>query len=60
MRLKWSTRRWAMQEVAKTVRSINVPPPKKPSQGFLRDFVFNMRNVYSTASIFGLVALIYF
>lgn len=60
MRLKWSTRRWAMQEVAKTVRSINVPPPKPPSRGFLRDFVFNMRNVYSTASIFGLVALIYF
>ena len=60
MRLKWSSRRWAMKEVAKTVRSINVPPPKKPSRGFWLDFVFNMRNVYSTASIFGFVAIIYF
>jgi CHASE2 domain-containing sensor protein len=60
MRLKWSTRRWAMQEVAKTVRSINVPPPKKPSRGFWLDYVFNMRNVYSTVSIFGFIAIIYF
>ncbi|MCS6809499.1 MAG: CHASE2 domain-containing protein [Bacteroidota bacterium] len=60
MRLRWSTRRWAMKEVAKTVRSINVPPPPAPSRGFWRDFVFNMRNVYATASIFGLVALVYF
>lgn len=60
MRLKWSTRRWAMQEVAKTVRSINVPPPKPKPRGFLMDYVFNMRNVYSTASIFGLIALIYY
>lgn len=60
MRLKWSTRRWAMQEVAKTVRSINVPPPKPKPRGFLLDYVFNMRNVYSTASIFGLIALIYY
>jgi CHASE2 domain-containing sensor protein len=60
MRLKWSTRQWAMREVAKTVRSINVPAPKPKPRGFWLDFVFNMRNVYSTASIFGLVALIYF
>jgi CHASE2 domain-containing sensor protein len=60
MRLKWSTRRWAMLEVAKTVRSINVPPPKPKSRGFWFDYVFNMRNVYSTASIFGLIALIYY
>ncbi len=60
MGLKWSTRQWAMREVAKTVRSINVPAPKPKPRGFWLDFVFNMRNVYSTASIFGLVALIYF
>lgn len=58
MRLKWSTRRWAMQEVAKTVRSINVPAPKPPSRGFIFDYLINMRNVYATASIFGLIALI--
>lgn len=53
-------RREAMREVAKTVRSIHVPPPKKPSRGFWRDYVFNSQNFFSTLSIFGLIALIVF
>lgn len=52
--------RQAQREVAKTVRSIHVPPPKKPSRGFWRDYVFNSQNFFSTLSIFGLIAIIVF
>ncbi|TAE29876.1 MAG: CHASE2 domain-containing protein [Candidatus Kapaibacterium sp.] len=60
MALTWKMRREAMREVAKTVRRIHVPPPPKPRRGFLRDYVFNSQNFFSTLSIFGLIALIVF
>lgn len=60
MALTWKMRREAMREVAKTVRSIHVPPPRKPSRGFWRDYVFNSQNFFSTLSIFGLIAIIVF
>ncbi len=60
MALTWKMRREAMREVAKTVRLIHVPPPPKPRRGFLRDYVINSQNFFSTLSIFGLIALIVF
>jgi CHASE2 domain-containing sensor protein len=58
--MKAATRRWAMQEVAKTVRLVDVKPPPKPRRGFWRDYIFNSANFFSTISIFGLIAIIQF
>jgi CHASE2 domain-containing sensor protein len=58
MALSSKIRREAMREVAKTVRLIPVAPPPKPERGFWRDYVFNSQNLFSTLSIFGLIAII--